>query len=124
MVIQDWSLMKIFLGEKQSGKTQQLILLAHKDNEIYLVVQSKDMASQVFARSQEMNCDIRFPMTYDDLISANYPMGFQYKVLIDNLEQFIHHVIKGVPIYGFSLNLDFQKDVVIALKKDEITYDK
>jgi hypothetical protein len=115
--------MKMIFGERQAGKTEQLIRMAAEDNDIYLVVSSNYEASRVFQRAKEMGLDIRFPMSYDEFLDGrtSYGKGMKYKVMIDNLDLLIKHISKGIPVEGFSLNIEFSEDnKLIALSRTKI----
>lgn len=90
--------MKVITGDRQSGKTTEAIKLANK-HDGYLVVHSKNRASQVYHSDDYPDLD-QFPITYHELekMRGSHPNC----IVIDDLDMFLHSQI-GLPIEAVTM---------------------
>lgn len=89
---------KLIFGDRQSGKTTELIKESARTG-AYIVVSCRDEAHNVFRSAKELGLDILFPLTVTDIISE-YPSSYilQKGILIDNLEEIISRLFNYITI--------------------------
>ena len=97
--------MVIYALARGKGKTIRLIQESAIHN-YYLVVDSKQMAENVYRFAYENGLRIPFPITFDDLIKGRfYGRGIK-GFLIDNADMLLSYLCRGVPLEGISLTTD------------------
>lgn len=93
--------MRVVVAERGSGKTDNMIALAafHKS---YIVCPTHDDAQRIWLRSQQLNENIRFPISWREFINRRYyAMGVE-NFIIDDLDRCIQSTT-NVPIVAVSL---------------------
>lgn len=95
---------KLILGDRQSGKTTELIKESARTG-AYIVVSCRKEAHNVFRSAKELGLDILFPLTVTDIISE-YPSSYilQKGILIDNLEEIISHLFNYITIHAATVD--------------------
>lgn len=95
---------KLILGDRQSGKTTELIKESARTG-AYIVVSCRKEAHNVFRSAKELGLDILFPLTVTDIISK-YPSSYilQKGILIDNLEEIISHLFNYITIHAATVD--------------------
>lgn len=84
-------------GRRVCGKTTQLIKRAHEE-QLYILCSNKHMARIIFKQSQEMELNIPYPITVEELpLKSN----FIDRILIDEVEMVLRQLI-GVSIAAMS----------------------
>lgn len=89
---------KLIIGERQSGRTTDLIRAAADDEAhgivCYIICHSQEEAYRISKQAQEMELSIGFPITYDEFIHRSYAGQNIDKFYIDNLRMFLAHICK------------------------------
>jgi hypothetical protein len=92
---------RLIIGDRQSGRTTDLIKAAANDEAhgivCYIVCHSQEEAYRISQEAQKMELSIGFPLTYDEFIHRSYSGTNIDKFYIDNLRMFLTH-ISNVPI--------------------------
>jgi hypothetical protein len=92
---------KLIIGDRQSGRTTDLIKAAAEDETqgivCYIVCHSREEAYRISQLAQDMDLMYRFPITYDEFLHGEYSGINIKKFYIDNLRMFLAH-ITNVPI--------------------------
>ena len=89
---------KLILGDRQSGKTTELIKESARTG-AYIVVSCRKEAHNVFGSAKELGLNIPFPLTVAEVIYES-PSSyiFQKGILIDNLERILCRLFKYITI--------------------------
>ena len=91
------------IGERQSGKTTELIKRSAETG-AYILVANKHMASLVYMQAKTNGYDIPYPITIDDMISVNISSDIRSKgVLIDELDMVLPGLCDDVPIHAVTI---------------------
>lgn len=94
--------MQIILRPRQMGKTTELIRMS-AETFAYIIVRSKNDATRIFHQAKEVGLDIPFPLTFQEFISGEY-FGKNIKgFLIDNADDLLQSLSKGVPVQAISV---------------------
>lgn len=95
---------KLILGDRQSGKTTELIKESARTG-AYIVVSCKNEARNVFMSAKELGLNIPFPLTVADVMSES-PSSyiFQKGILIDDLERVISHLLRYITIHAATVD--------------------
>lgn len=90
---------KLILGDRQSGKTTELIKESARTG-AYIVVSCKNEARDVFRLSKELGLNIPYPLTVNEMIYES-PSSyiFQKGILIDNLERILCCLFNYITIH-------------------------
>lgn len=92
---------KLIIGDRQSGRTTDLIKAAAEDEAqgivCYIMCHSQEEAYRISKLAQEMELRIGFPITYDEFLHRSYSGTNIKKLYIDNLRMFLSH-ISNIPI--------------------------
>ena len=92
---------RLIIGDRQSGRTTDLIKAAANDEAhgivCYIVCHSHEEAYRISKLAQEMELNIGFPLTYEEFLYRSYSGTNIDKFYIDNLRMFLAH-ISNVPI--------------------------
>jgi hypothetical protein len=87
---------KLIVGDRQSGRTTDLIKAAAKDEEhgivCYIVCHSREEAYRISQEAQKMELSIGFPLSYDEFLYRSYSGSNIDKFYIDNLNMFLTHI--------------------------------
>lgn len=89
---------KLILGDRQSGKTTELIKESARTG-AYIVVSCRKEAHNVFGSAKELGLNIPFPLTVAEVIYES-PSSyiFQKGILIDNLERILCRLFNYITI--------------------------
>lgn len=89
---------KLILGDRQSGKTTELIKESARTG-AYIVVSRMNEAHYVFRFAKELGLNIPFPLTVAEVICES-PSSyiFQKGILIDNLERILCRLFNYITI--------------------------
>lgn len=73
-----------------SGKTTQLIKMAHREN-LYIVCANQQRVTEIVRLAKKMEMDIPFPLTAEEL-----PLRSSYikEVLVDDIEDVLQYLIR------------------------------
>ena len=86
------------IGERQSGKTTELIRRSAETG-AYILVANKSTASLIFKQAKMNDYNIPYPITIDDMLSCTVNKFVWSKgVLIDELDMILSSLFNGVPI--------------------------
>jgi hypothetical protein len=87
---------KLIIGDRQSGRTTDLIKAASRDETYgivsYIVCHSHEEAYRISQVAQKMKLEYRFPLTYDEFLNRSYDGKHIDKFYIDNLRMFLSHI--------------------------------
>jgi F0F1-type ATP synthase alpha subunit len=87
---------KLIIGDRQSGRTTDLIKAAAEDEArgvvCYIVCHSQEEAYRIAQEARKMRLNIGFPLTYDEFIHRSYSGTNIDKFYIDNLRMFLAHI--------------------------------
>lgn len=97
--------MKVMYSGRQFGKTTEIIKKAHATGS-YIVVATRKDAQRISKHAEDLGINIRFPVTWEELVSAGYSTGFVKDIVIDDLDRIIQ-------------NLFQQKIHLVTMTKDE-----
>jgi hypothetical protein len=95
--------MRIITRSRRAGKTTEAIKLVSKTNG-YLVVMNKIEAQRVAKQAEEMGLNIRFPITFSELIRDGLRGSFVRNIVIDNTDMLLEHIFPGLRIDGITIN--------------------
>ena len=96
--------MKIIYGDRRSGKTIELINMAHKRGG-YIVCLNHNEAYRIAMVAEEMGLNINFPLSYSEFLLKQYNRMGIIEFYIDNVEMLIQ-VMSEVPIEAITLSKD------------------
>lgn len=95
---------KLILGDRQSGKTTELIKESARTG-AYIVVSCRKEAHNVFGSAKELGLNIPFPLTVADVMSeSSSSYIFQKGILIDDLERVISHLFNYITIHAATVD--------------------
>lgn len=94
--------MKVIVGQRQSGKSEQILRLA-VEHFAYIVCPTMEQVTELWARARELNLDIPQPITWDAFVAHRYHARGVKAFVIDNLDLCIQYMT-SVDIKGVSLN--------------------
>lgn len=87
--------MKVILRQRQTGRTQDLILLcsqAEKRGEVsYIVCSNQKEARRIFEVAESLESPIAFPITYDEFFNRQYAAMNIHNFFIDNADQLLQY---------------------------------
>ena len=99
--------MKLYTAPRQAGKTRIAVEMCI-EIDAYLVVRNRQEAQRVFELYKHKN--LRFPITYDELLKYPMKQSRLKKVVVDNIDDFAYHVITrqcgASPVMG-TIDQDF-----------------
>ena len=98
--------MRVIYQPRKTSRTSTLIDLcweAEQRGELaYMVCHSHPAAYAVKQRADEMGKNIRFPLTFDELMTGRGNMagfgGKELRLFIDNCDDFLHGLVRGATI--------------------------
>lgn len=96
--------MHLVIGDRQSGKTTDLIKIAAERGG-YIVCRTKSMCGEVMNMARKMELQIAFPLTYEEFLSKRYYGKGIKEFYIDDAEVFLQSM-SAVPIYAISMGGD------------------
>lgn len=87
--------MKVILRHRNTGRTQELILLcsqAEKRGEAsYIVCSTEREAHRIFVEAQDLESPVAFPITYDEFLNRQYAARNIQNFFIDNADQLLQY---------------------------------
>lgn len=102
------------IGERQSGKTTELIRRS-AETRAYILVANKSTASLIFTQAKMNDYDIPYPITIDDMLSWTVNKSVWAKgILIDELDMILSDLFNGVPIRAATIT----KQKITSLSHD------
>lgn len=91
------------IGERQSGKTTELIRRSAETG-AYILVANKSTASLIFKQAKMNDYNIPYPITIDDMLSWTVDKVVWSKgILIDELDMILSCLFDGVPIRAVTI---------------------
>lgn len=112
--------MRVIVGGRQSGKTTELIRIAHETDQ-YLVEPNRNMANYTFRMARGMGMPIRNPVTPDELLGTPlrdsaygrlHPIG---GVLVDEAQEVLERILRCGHIDAMSISASAPTDLVTVL---------
>jgi len=104
--------MKVIHLKRGEGKTDQLIKMVDKSG-IYIVCSSMDRCNEVYVRAMELDCNIKFPISFDEFLDKSYyPMGIEGFV-IDDADSLLQRLTR-VEICAISLTEELPNKVRVV----------
>lgn len=97
--------MKVFIGSMRAGKTTQMIKQAAKTG-AYIICMNMKEAKRVADQAEDMGLQIRFPVTFQELLDNKMRGSFVRNILIDNCDSFLHAFLPGLDIEGVSFTTE------------------
>ena len=95
---------KLIFGDRQSGKTTELIKESARTG-AYIVVSCKNEARNVFRLSKELGLNIPYPLTVSEMIyESPSSYVFQKGILIDNLERILCYLFDYITIHAATID--------------------
>lgn len=94
--------MKIIYKPRRTGKTTDLIKLSHESGG-YIVCFNQIEAERVFRIAIGMNCNIPFPISFDEFITKQYHGSGIKEFYIDNIDMCIQEV-SPVPVQTITIS--------------------
>lgn len=88
--------MKILNLDRRKGKTTELIKISNK-KWLYIICLNRKRAENISNMAMEMNLDIPFPITMDELPLRS---NFIKEVLIDDMEDLLQYLIQKPILYA------------------------
>jgi len=88
-------------GDRGTGRTERLIQRAAKDD-LYIVCLNHAECTRLAARARQEGVNIHFPLTYDEFTQQRFSSRGIRGFLIDNADQLLELMGKGVPIIAVS----------------------
>lgn len=102
------------IGERQSGKTTELIRRSAETG-AYILVANKSTASLIFKQAKMNGYDIPYPITIDDMLSCTINKSVWVKgILIDELDMILSELLDRVPIRAATIT----KQKITSLSHD------
>ncbi len=102
----------VFTGSRGSGRTTKLIEWANGRNDVYIVVSSSNAAHALADRATAMGADIRYPMTYEELLTHRNKGMVKFSVAIDNVDDFVRYVARYHDIAAMTLENSTKNEFV------------
>lgn len=98
--------MRKILRARQTGRTDELIKLCAEDEArgevCYIVCMDQQEASRIFQRSQELELNIGFPVTFDEFLDHQYAARNIHHFYIDNAD-YLLRVLSKVDIRAITM---------------------
>ncbi len=89
--------MELKVKPRRMGKTTKAIEQAAMSG-AYIVVATRQDAQRVAKQAKEMECNIRFPVTFDELLSGKMKGSFVRNIVIDDGDRLIQRVCSGLMV--------------------------
>ena len=90
--------MRIIGLARGTGKTLEAMRIA-ASLDIYMVVSNKQEANRVFHVMGGKERNMKYPLTYDELLNRHFNGSFVKSVVIDNIDDFTYHVCKRLGVF-------------------------
>lgn len=118
--------LKLVTGGRRSGKTSELIRIAHEEG-LYILAADRHRADCIFKQAREMGLDILYPVTPKETIRAftgyrsyrnPYKIGVG-KIIVDDVQDVLSHILE-IEVRAMSVNV-MDKDITSLHDDDERT---
>ena len=100
--------MNVLSGDRQTGKTTTCIRRAQELGEngecVYIVTVSQQRAEYIFSLARKIGADIRYPLTYYEIISGKYSANNVDVFIFDDLLDFLPALCPSVTIDTVIIN--------------------
>ena len=96
---------KVIVGNRQSGKTTELIKMSAKNN-IYILVANYPRAYYLFQQARDMGYEIPFPVTLHEYLYSNRFVGSIIRrdgLYIDDVEDVLTELFKPIEIKAITV---------------------
>jgi len=103
-----------FQGDRITGKTTKLIELADRHFS-YIVVENMREVERIERIAREEGKKIPSPLTYHEFSTGWFYPGIKGGFVVDNIEQLLCYMAKGVRIRAFSLDTSVVR--IVSLDK-------
>lgn len=87
--------MSVFFGPPGSGKIRSLVELAKKVGDGLIVTTSESRAVFIHSEAKRLGFDIRFPITYKDLLYSPIAHHSFAGLLFDDVDEFLRQLANG-----------------------------
>lgn len=94
--------MRVILGDRQTGKTTDLIKLAAERGG-YIVCHTENEAHRVFREAYDQGYEITHPITFADLLNGHFYAKGIRELYIDNADMLLSTICRGVHLEAVSL---------------------
>lgn len=95
---------KLIFGDRQSGKTTELIKESARTG-AYIVVSCKSEARDVFRLAKKLGLNMPYPLTVSEMIyESPSSYVFQKGILIDNLERILCYLFDYITIHAATID--------------------
>lgn len=95
--------MKKIYKEPRTGKTTELIKMCANLGG-YIVCRDKIAAEQTAKMAKDLNFNIPYPMTFDELLSGKYHAKGVRRVYIDNADLLLQKLAKGIEVEAITMD--------------------
>lgn len=100
---------EVIVGGRAFGKTKRCIELA-SEKWAYIVCPSHKDARRIADMARDMEKDIPFPITLQELVSGQFHRTNIKGFVVDDVDRMLALLARGVPILGVSLNREEPDD--------------
>lgn len=100
--------MKVILSGVRSGKTTKAIKIAAK-NDLYIVCHSLGECSRIAQQAKDAGLNIRFPVTFEELIRKQYYAKGIKGIVIDNVDMLLQKLVPDLKIEAITINKEERK---------------
>jgi len=98
------SVMKVVHLPRRAGKTTQAIMQAAETG-AYIVTVNRDEARRIAEQAKKLELNIKFPITFEELLRDKLRGSFFKSVIIDNVDMFLQrHVCQNVKLEMITLD--------------------
>jgi hypothetical protein len=87
------------IDTRGTGKTSRLMLIAKENDALFVCANPASMRQKAYSYGIT---GIEF-VSYDDIINYAHP---EQKIVIDELDCFVNHIISGVQFIGYTVSKD------------------
>jgi hypothetical protein len=94
--------MRVICKPRRAGKTTDLIKMAAQ-SQAYIVVMHRREAQRIAEQAEEMGLDIRFPVTFEELLQTKMVGSFVRNIIIDNADILLERLLGNLKIECISL---------------------
>lgn len=109
---------KMIYGDRQSGRTTELIKMCSKDRYSLIVCPNYHMCNYVFALSKKLGYKIPYPITIFEFSSGRYYGYHIQNFYFDEVESCLTTLSRGVPVKGLVFG-KHKTDIIEMEKKDK-----
>jgi len=104
--------MKVIVGPRASGKTTELINIAHETDQ-YIVVPNERRKRFTFKMAKDIGKPIRNPITIDEMVYGSFERSMYARyhepptVLMDDAQSVLENLLHGVRIDALTISSDY-----------------